>query len=90
MASSGHIVLTSPIVTPMRTTPTVTVTQGTNYYKLFSSANASGEAFQPTPETGTTVSYSFYDNSGVSGTAGVTGFARTGSASAKIEYSAEL
>ena len=88
--SAGHIALTSPIVTPMRTTPTVTVTQGTGYYKLFSSANASGEAFQPTPELGTTVSYSFYDNSGVSGTAGVTGFARTKDASAKIEYSAEL
>ena len=88
--SSGHIVLISPIVTPMRTTPTVTVTQGTNYYKLYSSANSGGEAFQPTPELGTTVSYSFYDNSGVSGTAGVTGFPRTASASAKIEYSAEL
>jgi len=88
--SAGHIVFTSPIVTPMRTTPTVTVTQGTNYYKLFSSANSSGEAFQPTPELGTTVSYSFYDNSGVSGSAGVTGFARTQNASCKIEYSAEL
>ena len=88
--SNGHIVLTSPIVTPMRATPSVTVTQGSGYYKLFSSANSSGEEFQPTPELGTTVSYSFYDNSGVSGTAGVTGFARTKNASAKIEYSSDL
>ena len=88
--SSGHIVLISPIVTPMRATPSVTVTQGTNYYKLYSSHNSGGEAFQPTPELGTTVSYSFYDNSGVSGSAGVTGFPRTASASAKIEYNSEI
>ena len=88
--SSGHIVLISPIVTPMRATPSVTVTQGTNYYKLYSSHNSGGEAFQPTPELGTTVSYSFYDNSGVSGSAGVTGFPRTANASAKIEYNSEI
>lgn len=75
----------------MRTTPTVSAATGTGYYGL--KTNGSEDLFD---DFNATVSYSgsqqalLYGITGVSGTVGRSGGVRTVSASAKIEFSAEL
>ena len=75
--------------TTMRAVPTGTATSGTNYYRVYRDGGNDG-LDSISFETGSTQQYSAYNSSNISGTAGQCGLLRTQSASAKIEFSAEL
>ena len=77
--------------TTMRTSPTLTVATGTNYYDI--KTNGTIDTFNDLIGTAAYVGADqvmLYTTSNVSGTAGRAGGVRTNNASAKIEFSAEL
>jgi len=81
------------IVNPvaMRTTPTLTVATGTDYYGF--KRNGADDNFNSLTGTASFASVTgqmLYNSTEISGTAGQAGTVRTNNASAKIEFSAEL
>jgi hypothetical protein len=81
------------IVNPvaMRTTPTLTVATGTDYYGF--KRNGADDNFNSLSSTASFASVTgqmLFNSTEISGTAGQAGTVRTNNASAKIEFSAEL
>ena len=75
--------------TTMRGSITLSITTGTNYYKML--RNGAEDTFNSlTIQTGNTNGYDFYNETEVSGTQGVAGWLRTNNAASKIAFVSEL
>ena len=87
-ASEMHCAITYPVT--MRTTPTLDVASGTNYYEFIRNGSADWVDDFTLGNRTTDKIGEIYNNSDISGTAGHGGFVRTDNASAKVAFSAEL
>ena len=89
MYNSINVYGSLKLPTEMRTGPTLDATTGTNYY-LFYRNNTSDGFNSVTLSISQRAAIEFYNQTEISGTAGHSGFFRTGNVSAKIALTAEL
>ena len=89
MYNSSNVYGALKLATEMRTGPTLDATTGTNYY-LFYRNNTSDAFNSVTLSISQRAAIEFYNQTEISGTAGHSGFFRTGNVSAKIALTAEL
>ena len=87
-ASEMHCAITYPVT--MRTTPTLDVASGNNYYEFIRNGSADWVDDFTLGNRTTDKIGEIYNQTDISGTAGHGGFVRTDNASAKVAFSAEL